>query len=316
VGVRHWARLSTACCSRARSKTTRAPATPNLAHSFFRSTQQQQPASAADAATTTAAVTTPQRPRSINYDADFEAGLRAGAFLKDNPDANLEAIVAAEEAWTADAGPTTTAPATTKNEVTAEAVTLPADVSKRNPNITCLLNCNGETVVSFDALAPSNASAWNASGLAWNGTRGGLAFLARPVWGFARTTSRICFPNVTTSPGDACYPVGPSTSAAGHTAVAAFKGATPTVTLTSNTVLRNYKSVWVSNPGGALSFRGVNAYGQLKCSGTIPASPGAAVDLAAAGCCSVSALTIGYAGNGVYGVGFQIAEVKLCKATL
>lgn len=263
-------------------------------------------AAAADGATAT--LPTPQRPRSINYDADYEGGLRSTSFLKDNPDANLEAIVKAEESWSAaDDEPAVSAPG-------AEAESLVPDLAKKNPNITCLLNCNGETVVSFDGLN-TNASTWNTSGQAWNNTRSGFSFLPRPIFSFVRTTSRICFTNVTTAPGDPCYPVGSGVNAAGHTAVASYKGPTPTVTITSNTVLRNYKSVWISNPGGALTFRGVNAYGQQKCNGTIPASAGAAVNLAGAGCCSISALTIGYANGNAYGVGFQIAELKLCKAT-
>jgi hypothetical protein len=267
----------------------------------------------------TTADTSPQRPRSINYDGDYEAGLRGIGFDKANPGANLAAIVAAEEAWTAadDAPADASAQPATAPKAAGEAAPSPAD-AKRNPNITCLLNCNGEIAVSFDGLAPADESAWMPSGLAWNSSRGGLHFLARPVWGLSRTTTRICFPSVETVPGDACYTVGSAgyaIDAADHTAVASYKGATPTVTITSSAVLRNYKSVWVSNLAGPLRFRGVNAYGQLKCSGTIPASPGAAVDLAGAGCCSVSALTLGYASGLPYGVGFQIGDVKLCKAT-
>jgi hypothetical protein len=204
--------------------------------------------------------------------------------------------VAAEGDWTAEAEAETATPKT----------------------VGCLLNCNGQTVVSFDSLAPASAAAWNASGVAWGSAAGGLAFVNRPAFGFARTLSRVCFPNVTTVPGNACYPVGSAgypTNAGGHSAVISYTGPAPAVTITAG--IRNFKSAWVSNPRGAVAFRGYNLLGQLKCGGVIPASPGEAVDLAAAGCCSVALLTVGYV-NGLTPAGtpFSLGDVRLCKATL
>lgn len=293
----------------------------------------------------------PRPPRSINYeagalagsggpDADFEAALRGAGFDKAHPEADIPAIVAAEvrtpffcmgremmkmmagapssttpflkpalsllspsfcfqEAWTADGAPAATPP-----------------TAKKNPNITCVLNCRGETVISFDALAPASPAARTPAGLAWNASRGGLAFLARPAFGFARTKARVCFPNVTTTARDACFPIGSAgytTNLGPHVAVISYTGPSATVTITGG--VRNFKSAWVSNPSGPLAFKGYNLAGQLKCGGSIPASPGAAVDLASAGCCSVGLLTVGYVG-GVTAAGtpFALGDVKLCKA--
>jgi hypothetical protein len=263
------------------------------------------------AAATSETGTAPRPPRSINYepksdpagsDADFEAALRASGFDKAHPEADIPAIVAAEEAWAAPPPPV---------------VPAPAAAEKKNPNATCLLNCNGETLISFDALAPPSAAAWDASGVAWDSSRGGLAFLPRPSFGFTRTRTRVCFPNVTTSAGDACFPIGSAGYAvdpAGHVALAAYTGPTPTVTLAGG--VRNFKSAWVVNPAGPLAFRGFNLAGRLKCSGTIPASPGASLDLAGAGCCSVGLLTVGFqSGLTPAGVPFALGDVRLCKAT-
>lgn len=182
--------------------------------------------------------------------------------------------------------------------------------------MTCLLKCKSVKEVSFDGLGPPTVAGWNASGVDWNNTRDGLAFLPLPYSGFARTRPRICSPGVATTLRDACHPVGSpgyTINSGGHTAVASYTGPVPTIAIASATVVRNYKSIWISNPDGPLSFRGFNLAGTRMCNGTIPASPGARVDLEQAGCCAVALLTVGYARGLPTGTPFQVGDVKLCK---
>ena len=140
-------------------------------------------------------------------------------------------------------------------------------------------------------------------------------FAGLDILGSVGTTSRLCFPNVATVPGKLCYPIGSAgypTNAGGHSAVISFTGPTPAVDISSRSLARSFKSAWVSNPRGAVAFRGTGM-GKIQCSGVIPRSSGAPVDLKAAGCCGITRLTLGYV-NGVTppGTPFSLSEVRPC----